>query len=153
MTKIKMEYDRMDEMAKTFQQGSEQLKDTLAQMQSIANTLQDGALLGQGGAAFSDAIRNKLCPSISRLEQKFQELNKDVLVRQSPNDRGRQDIQGHHGLDAGGCIMIGKLLRFARQVVANVTSQLNQQFNVVEQAAMAPLARHRRAGDRRRLEG
>ena len=35
--------------------------------------------------------------------------------------------------------MIGKLLRFARQVVANVTSQLNQQFNVVEQAAMAPL--------------
>lgn len=35
--------------------------------------------------------------------------------------------------------MIGKLLRFARQVVANVTSQLNQQFNVVEQSAMAPL--------------
>ena len=35
--------------------------------------------------------------------------------------------------------MIGKLLRFARQVVANVTSQLNQQFNVVEQAALAPL--------------
>lgn len=35
--------------------------------------------------------------------------------------------------------MIGKLLRFARQVVANVASQLNQQFNVVEQAALAPL--------------
>jgi hypothetical protein len=35
--------------------------------------------------------------------------------------------------------MLGKLLRFARQVVANVTSQLNQQFNVVEQAALAPL--------------
>ena len=35
--------------------------------------------------------------------------------------------------------MIGKLLRFARQVVANVTSQLNQQFNVVEQMALAPV--------------
>lgn len=35
--------------------------------------------------------------------------------------------------------MIGKLLRFARQVVANVSAQLNQQFNIVEQAAMAPL--------------
>jgi WXG100 family type VII secretion target len=78
VSKIKVEYARMDEMAKTFQQGSEQLKDTLAQMQSIANTLQDGALLGQGGAAFVDAIRNKLCPSISRLEQKFLELQRDV---------------------------------------------------------------------------
>lgn len=35
--------------------------------------------------------------------------------------------------------MLGKLLRFARQVVANVTSQLNQQFNVVEQMALAPV--------------
>jgi hypothetical protein len=35
--------------------------------------------------------------------------------------------------------MIGKLLRFARQVVANVTSQLTQQFNVVEQMALAPV--------------
>jgi WXG100 family type VII secretion target len=79
VSKIKMEYARMEEMAKTFQQGSEQLKDTLSQMQSIANTLQDGALLGQGGAAFTDAIRNKLCPSISRLEQKFEELQRDIL--------------------------------------------------------------------------
>lgn len=35
--------------------------------------------------------------------------------------------------------MIGKLLRFARQVVANVTAQLNQQFNVVEQMALDPV--------------
>ncbi len=79
VSKIKMEYARMEEMARTFQQGSEQLKETLAQMQSIANTLEDGALLGQGGAAFVDAIRNKLCPAISRLEQKFQELQRDVV--------------------------------------------------------------------------
>lgn len=79
VSKIKMEYAQMEEMAKTFQQGSEQLKDTLSQMQNIANTLQDGALLGQGGSAFTDAIRSKLCPAISRLEQKFVELQKDVL--------------------------------------------------------------------------
>jgi len=97
VSKIKMEYARMEEMAKTFQQGSEQLKDTLAQMQSIANTLQDGALLGNGGAAFVDAIRNKLCPSISRLEQKFEELNKDVLVAKAKMmeaDQTSQRIMG-----------------------------------------------------------
>lgn len=77
--KIKMEYARMEEMAKTFQAGGEQLKETMSQMMSIANQLQDGALLGQGGAAFTDAIRNKLCPAISRLENKFMELQKDVV--------------------------------------------------------------------------
>lgn len=35
--------------------------------------------------------------------------------------------------------MIGALLRFARQVVANVLSQLTQQFNIVQQQAMAPM--------------
>lgn len=77
--KIKMVYPLMEEMAKTFQKGSEQLKETLSQMQGVAGTLQDGALLGQGGAAFTDAITGKLVPSMNRLEQKFQELQKDVL--------------------------------------------------------------------------
>jgi WXG100 family type VII secretion target len=69
----------MEEMAKTFQKGSEQLKETMSQMQGIAGTLQDGALLGQGGSAFVDAINGKLVPSINKLEQKFQELQKDIL--------------------------------------------------------------------------
>jgi len=79
VSKIKMEYARMEEMAKTFQKGAEQLKETNSQMHAIANTLQEGALLGQGGAAFADAINGKLCPAIIRMEQKFQELQKDVL--------------------------------------------------------------------------
>lgn len=79
VSKIKMEYARMEEMAKTFQKGSEQLKETQNQMKGIATTLQDGALLGQGGSAFADAINSKLCPAINKLEQKFQELQKDVM--------------------------------------------------------------------------
>ncbi len=47
-------------------------------MQSIANTLEEGALLGRGGSAFTDCIRSRLCPSISRLTEKFQELAGDV---------------------------------------------------------------------------
>lgn len=35
--------------------------------------------------------------------------------------------------------VMSMLLRFARQVVANVTTQLNQQFQIVEQMAMAPV--------------
>jgi WXG100 family type VII secretion target len=77
--KIKMEYAKMEDMAKAFQKGAEQLKETKSQMQGVANTLKDGALLGQGGSAFADAITGKLVPAINKLEQKFQELQKDVV--------------------------------------------------------------------------
>ncbi len=35
--------------------------------------------------------------------------------------------------------MMDKLLRFARQVVANVLSQLTQQLNIVQQQALQPM--------------
>ncbi len=36
-------------------------------------------MLGQGGAAFVEAVNGKLVPAINRLEQKFVELQNDVL--------------------------------------------------------------------------
>jgi len=75
---IKLDYELADEMVATFQQGVEQLQDTMQEMQHIANMLEEGALLGQGGQAFTEAIRNKLAPAISRLTDKFQELAGDV---------------------------------------------------------------------------
>lgn len=75
---IKMDYGLMEEMSQTFDQSVEQLENTMQEMQSIANAMEDGALLGRGGAAFTEAIRDKLCPSIARLTDKFQELSADV---------------------------------------------------------------------------
>ena len=75
---IKMNYGLMEEMHQAFNRGVEQLEDTLREMQSIANELEDGALLGRGGAAFTDALRSKLSPSITRLSDKFQELALDI---------------------------------------------------------------------------
>jgi WXG100 family type VII secretion target len=76
---IKMDYGLMQDMARTFSQGVEQLQDTIQAMMSVANEIEDGALLGKGGQAFTDAIQSKLCPAISRLTDKFQELNGDVM--------------------------------------------------------------------------
>lgn len=75
---IRVVYDSMDDMSQTFRQGVEQLQDTMQEMQSIANVLEEGALLGRGGEAFVDAIRSKLAPAMSRLTDKFEELDKDV---------------------------------------------------------------------------
>lgn len=75
---IKMDYGLMEDMSQTFQQGVEQLENTMQEMQSIANALEDGVLLGRGGAAFTDAIRGKLCPAIARMTDKFNELAGDI---------------------------------------------------------------------------
>ncbi|MFZ4664212.1 MAG: WXG100 family type VII secretion target [Caldilineaceae bacterium] len=76
--KIKLDYGLAEEMIRTFEQGVEQLQDTMQEMQTIATMIEGGALLGRGGDAFKDAIRSKLCPSIGRLTDKFQELSRDV---------------------------------------------------------------------------
>lgn len=75
---IKLVYDTAEDMIRIFKEGMKQLQDTEKQMQGIASTLQQGALLGQGGSAFDDALRSKLCPAINRLNDKFQELSEDV---------------------------------------------------------------------------
>lgn len=75
---IKMDYGLMEDMSQTFKQGVEQLQDTNQVMQNIANELEDGALLGRGGVAFTEAIRDKLCPAIARLTEKFEELAGDI---------------------------------------------------------------------------
>jgi len=75
---IKMDYGLMEDMNRTFLQGVEQLQDTMQAMQNIANEMEDGALLGQGGAAFTEALRDKLSPAISRLIEKFEELAGDI---------------------------------------------------------------------------
>jgi WXG100 family type VII secretion target len=75
---IKLNYDLAEDMIRTFLQGVEQLQDTMQEMQSIANTLEEGALLGRGGEAYTDAIRSNLCPSLGKLTDKFQELADDV---------------------------------------------------------------------------
>jgi WXG100 family type VII secretion target len=75
---IKLDYGLAEDMVKTFRQSVEQLQDTMQEVQSIANTLDDGALRGRGGSAFVDSIRGKFSPSLTKLIEKFEELAGDV---------------------------------------------------------------------------
>lgn len=75
---IKLVYASAEDMIKTFDQGVEQLQDTMQEMQSIAGVLEDGALLGDGGESFVEAIRNTFARSLTKLTEKFEELSGDV---------------------------------------------------------------------------
>lgn len=75
---IKLVYATAEEMIQTFGKGKEQLEKTMQEMKAVASQLEGGALLGQGGEAFKDALEGKLCPAIGRLTDKFEELMGDV---------------------------------------------------------------------------
>lgn len=76
--KIKLDFPKAEEMQKTFKAAGTQLEATMKEMQAIANTLKEGALLGSGGNAYVEAITSKLTPSLKKLRAKYDELDKDV---------------------------------------------------------------------------
>jgi len=79
MPDVQMNYETMEEMAKIFDNGSKQLQETGQAMEQLAQAMENGALLGEGGDKFADALRNRLAKRIFKLMQKFSELNKDVV--------------------------------------------------------------------------
>jgi uncharacterized protein YukE len=78
MPDVQMDYDLMEDMARLFKQGSQQLEDTIRSMQNIAGRLEDGALLGRGGDALASAVRDKLNARIAALQDKLDEMSMDV---------------------------------------------------------------------------
>jgi WXG100 family type VII secretion target len=75
---IKLDYPKAEEMRKTFKAGSQQIENTLKEMKAIANKLKEGALLGDGGKEFVEAIQTQLAPSLVKLKAKYDEMDKDV---------------------------------------------------------------------------
>jgi len=75
---IKMDYPLMEEMKRTFQAGREQLSDTVSALVAIADKMEQGALRGQAGDAFVDAVRGPLLGAVVKLSDKFEELEGDL---------------------------------------------------------------------------
>jgi len=78
MPDVQMDYDLMEDMARLFRDGGQQLEDLRSHLDGIAGRLEDGALLGKGGDALVDAIRQRLSQRIAALQDKFSELSMDV---------------------------------------------------------------------------
>lgn len=78
MTDVQMDFDMMEDMARLFREGAQHMEDLIRAMQDVANRLDDGALLGRGGQAFAEAIRDKLNSRVGMLQDKLEELSMDV---------------------------------------------------------------------------
>jgi len=78
MPDVKMNYDSMDRMAKAFHNSHQQIGTSMREMENIAKSMEGGALVGDAGKAFTDAIRSKLIKRMKVIEEKMQEMEKDV---------------------------------------------------------------------------
>lgn len=78
MPDVQMDYDLMEDMARLFREGAQHMEDLRSAMQNIASRLEDGALLGRGGDALAQALRNNLNSRIAALQDKLEELSMDV---------------------------------------------------------------------------
>jgi WXG100 family type VII secretion target len=76
--KIRMNFDKMEELARAFRDGSKTMEDINNQIGQIAGILEEGGLLGQTGSAFSNALRQDLMKNVKRIEDKLAEMEKDL---------------------------------------------------------------------------
>lgn len=75
---IKLNYPAMQEMAQQCKAAQQRLMETARLAQQIGNEMQNGALIGDAGDAFANALLSALVPSVNKLSQKFEELAKDI---------------------------------------------------------------------------
>jgi uncharacterized protein YukE len=78
MPDVKMNYGSMESMEKAFHQAQQQVQDSITQMEKVAKSLEDGALLGSAGDAFKDAIRSKLEKGMKTIADQMGSLEKDI---------------------------------------------------------------------------
>lgn len=77
--KIKLNYPAMQEMANQCKQAAQRLTMTAQLGQKAAQEMQNGALLGDAGEAFANALTSAFVPQVKKLADKFNEVSKDIL--------------------------------------------------------------------------
>ena len=78
MPDVRMNYSSMEAMQKAFHQAHTQIEDTMREMEKIAKTMEDGALVGMAGDTFREAVRTKLMKRMKVLADKMKEMEGDV---------------------------------------------------------------------------
>ena len=76
---IKLNYTQARAMAASMKKGAKQLEASINEMNRIMSLLQGGGLRGEAGEAFIDGMRSGLIPNMQRLQQKYVEVQLDIL--------------------------------------------------------------------------
>jgi WXG100 family type VII secretion target len=86
--KIRVNYPALEDMAKHCQMVAERLNQTAALAQKIAGQMQNGALVGEPGNVYAQAL-GQLNSRVMKLSQKFTEESNDI--KQAMSDMQQAD--------------------------------------------------------------
>ena len=75
---IKLDYAKAQKMASAFSKGKEELDAIKTAVAKIAEDLDGGAMIGDGGKAYVHAIKEVFLKNLDKFIQKFEEEAKDV---------------------------------------------------------------------------
>ena len=76
--KIRLNYPQMEEMAQHLKMVQQRLLQTTRLARSAAQEMQGGAMVGDAGEAFSNALNTAFVPAVTKLSQKFGEVSDDI---------------------------------------------------------------------------
>ncbi len=76
--KIRLNYPQMEEMAQHLKSVQTRLMLTTRLARSAAQEMQGGALVGDAGEAFANALNTAFVPAVTKLSQKFGEVSDDI---------------------------------------------------------------------------
>jgi uncharacterized protein YukE len=94
MERERMVQASMDEMAQAFQRAQKTLEETVTAARAIAQMMEGGALLGEAGDEFRNAINSKLVTKVTRLGAKLGEMQRDVIEAANRIHEAEQRAQG-----------------------------------------------------------
>jgi uncharacterized protein YukE len=94
MVDVKMNYGSMEKMKTAFKQAGSQLDQTMGEMKKLAKMMQDGALQGDGGSAFADAVNRKLMKRMKALHEKMIQMQGDIQAAVDAKKEGVTTAKG-----------------------------------------------------------
>lgn len=74
----KMVYASMEDMAKSFDKGAQQIQEMVPAMGKIADQMEQGALKGQGGQVFQAALKETLTKKLNDINKALTDLSGDI---------------------------------------------------------------------------
>lgn len=75
---IRMDFQAMENMAKAFKDGAQDLEEVQAKVKELAGKIESGGLQGKAGARLSELLSDSLSKNIAWVKDDLVELEKDV---------------------------------------------------------------------------
>lgn len=76
--KVVVVYADLEAMKQHCLETARRLQDTVKMAQAVAKQMNDGALIGDAGEAFANALNGPFTNSVNRLSDKFDEVASDI---------------------------------------------------------------------------